>query len=129
MDEQLNPHNALRSIHEGMEVYDAEGRKVGAVGYVQFGREDMSQRDLDATVTPNFNDPVNRPYVPPLLELEPEDDASIPQELQDTLVNSGYIRINGGLFKNDCFATPDQIAQVHEGHVHLSVEGEQLIRL
>ena len=56
------------------------------------------------------------------------DDDDLPRERRDVLIRQGYIRIDSaGLFAADRYATADQLAQVGDDAVQLSVPGDALL--
>jgi hypothetical protein len=53
--------------------------------------------------------------------------ASVPAQMR--LKRQGYIQIVTGFLSRDRFVTPDQIAELHDDHVRLSVDDIDLIKL
>jgi hypothetical protein len=123
-DYQLREDAVLAYIKEGLNVFDAAGEKIGTVAFVRFGEEDANDTGYESVTAPTADEPQ---YVGAFEALygEPE----FVNELEGYLLRAGYIRIDGGLFTSDRFATPDQIEIVDEERVVLNVVGDELISL
>jgi hypothetical protein len=40
----------------------------------------------------------------------------------------GFIRIDEGALRSECYVLPDQIASIHDGEIHLNVDDDELTR-
>jgi hypothetical protein len=119
----------LRNIHEGMEVFDSNGDKVGTVDDLYFGADsdDMARHGAGAATAP---DPSMRS------ETLVEDIAdalfgndNLPEEMRQRLLNNGFIRVDGsGFLASDLYVLPEQIASVDDDDVHLNVTREGLLK-
>lgn len=125
------PTNLMINITEGMKVYDKDTRLIGIVESVHLGAESdeaISQRHAPVP-DPNVSiDP--QPAIPlavPLTGLSSEE--NIPNELQERLLRSGYLRANsGGLWRISYYVLPDQISWIWGDSVTLNVAKDELIR-
>jgi hypothetical protein len=93
-------------VRKGMPVYDRNEHRIGKVRRVQFG--DISSADLP---------------------MWPDEIYHAPGPIQARLTRQGYMQIDTGFLSRDRFATPDQIAELHDDHVRLNVEDVDLIKL
>lgn len=119
----------LKSIREGMEVHDSQEHKIGTVKQVYFGAssDETMNHGAGAATAPSpaerrdtLVDDVARGIFAP-------DD--LPEEIQQRLINEGFVRVDPtGLFKGDRYVLPEQIARVHENHVHLTVALDSLLK-
>lgn len=119
----------LRNIREGMEVYDSQGDKIGTVEDLYFGAssDEMDKHGVGAATAPD----------PKLRENNLVDDIAegifggddLPKEMRKRLINEGFLRIDSaGLFASDRYVLSEQIARVHDDHVHLNVTRDQLLK-
>src|SRR5690349_5297951 len=104
----------LNYIREGMLVLDAMGKPIGLVTAIQFSEDE----NVDPITEYPKQDLFNLP-----------NDEQIVDELEAHLLHSGYVRIDGGLFVSDRFATPDQIALVTNDRIELNIRENELIAL
>jgi hypothetical protein len=121
----------LAQIREGMDVYDNEHNHIGRVDFVHFGAASEAQSDMGvgpATSAPADDpDMGGRSFVDFIAEAFHPDE--VPQELEEKLRHSGYIRLDAsGLFAADRFITPDQIVGVSDDEVLLNSSRDQLIK-
>ena len=98
----------LRQIHKGMPVYDVRDNRIGSVAFVHFGAASETQQQLG--VGPAAPAPADNPNVRPdtLIDnvAETFDPNEVPQELQEKLLVSGYVRLDtAGFFATDRFIT------------------------
>lgn len=115
----------LASIHEGMEVYDQAGERLGTVELVHFGSADEHGLGAETTGTRPLR---SGSLVEELAAVILPDD-QVPEAFSDRLMRSGFIRVDAdGLFAADRYITPDQIATVQGHRVMLGVERDALIR-
>jgi uncharacterized protein YrrD len=125
-DRQQN--SVLTQIREGMDVYNYDEDRIGKVERVFFGS--VSEGQAATGTGAATADPVgagDRTSLTALAEVFDTDD--IPNQLREQLQRKGFIRIDSsGLFSSDRYATPDQIAAVHEDRVILRTDKEGLIK-
>jgi hypothetical protein len=104
----------LNYIQEGMLVLDVHGKPIGLVTFVQYGEDESA-------------DPITEFPKQDLFSL-PGDEEMI-DEQEAHLLSSGFVRVDGGLFVSDRFATPDQIALVTNDRIELNIPEDELISL
>ena len=129
IDSANQTENLLSRIHKGMEVYDLTGEKVGEVKDLYFGADSGSREEYSAGAasapSPQIKDNGLVEDIAKALGGEP----NIPEELRERLLNNGYILVEGeGLFGADRYILTEQIARVHDDHVHLRVARRDLIK-
>ncbi|MCC6613337.1 MAG: hypothetical protein IT320_07645 [Anaerolineae bacterium] len=103
----IQPDDVLLDIHEGMAVFDRNEDKVGTVRYVRFGDDSAD-------------------------DMTPSDDSRVdhaPRALRTRMLQSGFFRINNGLLRRDCYATPDIVSRVDDEGVHLNVAKDLMMTL
>src|SRR5690349_8176177 len=96
----------LNYIQEGMLVLDVTGKAIGLVTYVQLAEDDNADPITEYPKQSFFNLPDNEPDM---------------DESEADLLRSGYVRVDGGLFVSDRFATPEQIALVTNDRIELNI--------
>ena len=131
IDDQTGRHSILTQIHKGMHVHDVRDQHIGSVAFVHFGAASEAQQELGVgPASPARADNPNMRQDTLLDNIaEAFNPNEVPQELQDKLLVSGYIRMDtSGLFASDRFVTPDQIATVSGDKVQLSVSRDQLVK-
>jgi hypothetical protein len=127
--EPTKTQSVLKSIREGMEIHDSQEHKIGTVKEVYFGAssDEMKPHGAGAATAPS----------PDLRDDTLVDDIArgifsaddVPEEVRQRLINEGFVRVDPtGLFKGDRYVLPEQIARVHEGHVHLNVKIDDLLK-
>lgn len=104
----------LNYIREGMLVLDTSGKPIGLVTHIQCPENE----DVDPITEYPKHELLNLP-----------NDEQIVDELEAHLLHTGYVRIDGGLFVSDRFATPDQIALVTNDRIELNIRENDLIAL
>lgn len=122
-------HGVLSQVRNGMDVYDRENEKIGTVDEVHFGATTETQREHGTgpvTTTP-ADEPGGDSLIGAIAEsIFPSD---VPQELEEKLMRTGYIRIDSaGLFASDRYIMPDQIATFVDDKVYLNVTRDELIK-
>ena len=118
---------SLRSIEEGMKVFDRERHEIGKVEYVQFGDDDPDTPEVEAAA-PNTLDRRDRTIVDDIAMAFTASD-EVPDELRQRLLEQGFVRIDAnGLFASDRYVTPDQIASVTGDGLMLNVTKDELIK-
>ena len=130
LNDTTGQQSILSLIHKGMGVYDVRDNHLGTVGFVHFGTASETQQELGVGPATNTiaDDPNMRrnSIVDTIAEVFDPDE--VPQELQEKLLVSGYIRLDRGLFGVDRYITPEQIAGVSGDKVQLAVNKDQLIK-
>lgn len=131
LNDTTGRHSILSQIHKGMGVYDVGDNHIGLVDFVHFGAASETQQELGTgPASPSLaDDPDMRrdTIIDNLAEAFSPNE--VPQELQEKLLVSGYIRLDtDGIFASDRFITPDQITGVSGDHVQLSVTRDQLVK-
>jgi hypothetical protein len=118
-----NENRILTRIHEGMEVIDAEGRKVGKVDMVQLSSGDVAGQGADAAST--LKEPGDTIFN--TLARGLQDDEYLPDEVKSRLKYSGFIRVDSNvLLKADRYVVTEQIESVMNGEVHLKAKFRDL---
>ena len=121
----------LSQVHEGMGIYDVRDNHIGRVDFVHFGSASEAQQELGtgpATSTVADDPDMRRDTIIDNIAeaFSPND---VPEQLQNKLLMSGYVRMDAdGIFAADRFITPDQIVNVTEDKVFLSVNYDQLVK-
>jgi hypothetical protein len=121
----------LSQVREGMGVYDVKDNRIGHVDFVHFGAASETQQELGTgpAAPARADDPDMRRDTIIDNIAEAFSPNEVPQELQEKLLVSGYVRLDtSGLFASDRFITPDQIASVADDKVQLSVTRDQLLK-
>lgn len=117
---------SLRSIEEGMKVYDRERHEIGKVEYVRFGDDDPTTPEAEAAA-PNTLDDGPRTLVDAIADAFGDDD--LPEEIREKLLLQGFVRIDAkGLFAADRYVTPEQIASVSGEGLMLNVTKDELVK-
>ncbi|MFM8593926.1 MAG: hypothetical protein ACKOCK_05985 [Chloroflexota bacterium] len=115
-------HGPIALVHEGMEVVDNTGHKLGKVDRMRMGDPNAATgQGMGWQDGVNTLDEVARGIFGP-------SGSAIPESDRQTYLRIGYIRIDGRgwFFDHDCYAAADQIDRV-EGHtVHLNVSKDVL---
>jgi hypothetical protein len=107
-------------VREGMEVIDAEGKKIGKVVYVHLG-------DPDAyTVT---GEEEEQPAgLLDLIDSVFGQEPKVPEEVRERLLHDGFIKVDGGLLGPTRYALAGQIARVSGDTVYLADRKEELVK-
>jgi hypothetical protein len=130
LEDATGAQSILSRIHKGMAVYDVTDHRIGTVDFVHFGAASETQQELGlgpATSTKADSPDMRRDtIIDNIAEAFHPDE--VPQELQEKLLVSGYIRLDAGLFAADRFIVPEQIASVTGDKVQLSVNKDQLVK-
>jgi hypothetical protein len=121
----------LSQVREGMGIYDVRDNHIGHVDFVHFGAASETQQELGtgpATSAPADDPNMRRDTIIDNIA-EAFQPNEVPEQLQNKLLLSGYIRMDAdGFFAADRFITPDQIARVIDDKVYLSVNRDQLVK-
>jgi hypothetical protein len=133
MTSPTGPGGLLGLVRQGMEVYDAEGNKIGTVKRVYMGGgndpADVRRQRQDAGADPAAGPhEADSTFLGDLFEsFTPT--GGMPDELRQKLEREGFVEIDaGGLFSDDRYATPDRIAEVTDDRVILGASGGGLIK-
>lgn len=114
-----------------MKVLDSADNRIGTVKDVYFGAssDEMLPHGTGAATAPDPSlrkDSLIDDVARGLVDVSGDD---LPEEMRQRLLNEGYIRIDtAGLFRSDRFILPEQIARVHDDHVHLTVTQAELLK-
>lgn len=133
MDTNLNSslkNNAAPAfkIEEGFAVHDSHDNAVGTVLTFRFS-DDNPRTAVTEAATPTAPDTGQRnSLIENAIEAFAGDgDSDMPQELRESLLQQGFIRIRQGLLMPDLFATMKQVSSVSGDVVHLNVPKDQLV--
>jgi hypothetical protein len=113
----------ISRVREGMDVYDANGDKVGEIDMVQMG--DPEAVTTEGQMTPGAADgagllgDVARVF-------GARDEPRVPDSLRARMIHDGFIRIDGGILGKTRYAISDQIARVEGDGVRLSVSKDEV---
>lgn len=105
--------------------------RIGSVDFVHFGVASEAQQELGTgpASTSVADDPNMRRDTIVDNIAEAFSPNEVPEQLQSKLLMSGYIRMDAdGLFAADRFITPDQIVNVSDEKVYLSVNLDGLVK-
>ena len=132
--DQEMPDNFLTHIHEGMDVYDGEDRKVGTVNMVYFGavNQEADERGLGPQSVSRSDDPNQGTTVAGFAfggVIPGSDDlGDVDEVLRNRMLREGFVKVDAaGLFSSDVFILPDQIESISDDAVHLRVPKDELI--
>lgn len=121
-------HTVFELIREGMQVEDAQGKRIGTVRRVYFG--------ADAGSTDRYGTAATAPE-PSMRDKTIIDEAAeaifggddLPETFRNRLINNGFIQLDAdGLFASDRYVLKDQIASVTGDTVHLNSSKDELIK-
>ncbi len=133
----------LVKIHDGMKVFDRDGKEVGKADGVYMGEvnEQVNERGQGAATAGNATGsatdamparipaPTNQSFTGAAIAPASRFDlGGLPDVEKSRLLRLGFIRIAGGLFRGTHFALPDQIANVEGNRVNLKVTRDELIK-
>ncbi len=116
----------LAKIHEGMDVFDKTGGKIGTVEFLKMTDENPDTPQAEQ-LTSDPGLPVRRTFVDNLMDVFRSE--AIPDPLHETMLRTGFLRMDSeGLLSSDRYVLPSQIAEVNGDKVKLSVSKDALIR-
>lgn len=119
-------HNVLRSVHEGMKVFDASHKEIGRVDWVQFGNDNPSTEDAEARTTEGMEKREDS-LIDNVVDAFCVDD--LPEPVRQRLLMQGFIRIDAaGLFAADRYVLPEQIGSVSGDELMLTVDKDALMK-
>jgi hypothetical protein len=124
--EEMMQTLSLRSVHQGMKVFDVGQHEIGKVDWIKFGEDDpetpeVESADIDRTAErrDSLIDNIAEVFSP----------AELPEEVRQRLLQQGFVRVDtSGLFASDRYVLPDQIASISSDGVMLKVDKDELIK-
>lgn len=130
MFDESEGNKKLEGIHEGMDVFDREGNRIGTVERVFLGNvsEETSDSGGGAATEAGTGPPRDKSLVDIFAEGFAGEE-QMPDELQERLYREGFVRVDAtGLFASDRYILPEQIASVSGDRVSLRVARDELIK-
>ncbi len=125
-----NERNPLEAVHEGMKVYDRNGKEIGKVDMVRLSgvSKAASNRGLGPMTTTTSDSALpSDTLVTDVASAFAND--HLPEELRERLMHKGFFRMDTkGLFASDRYVLPEQIARVSDDVVHLKASRDELIK-
>lgn len=119
--------NPLTQIHEGMEVYDSAGDKLGTVDMIKMSDE-IPNNGIPEQVSVDSEIEKDTSVFHELIKIFRSDD--VPEEIYERLLQKGFVRVDSAhLFSSDRYFTPEQISSVSNEEISLSVAKDDLIKL
>ena len=121
-------NSILNQVHEGMDVCDNEGEKIGSVRKVFLGAvtDEMDERGRGPATASN-SEWRDETLVDNIAEAFSADDP-LPEAVRGRLLRLGFIRIDtSGLFASDRYVLPDQIESISDDCVRLRLSKDELI--
>lgn len=124
---EIDQRTILEQTHDGMNVYDADGERLGHIEHVFLGTDVDTLQDYPADATAVTTISIWGKILDHVLDaLFGEDD--LPESLRNRLINDGFIQVEGeGLFDSDRYILREQIADIYGNDVHLNVTKDELI--
>jgi hypothetical protein len=124
-----NAGEVMTSIHEGMPVYDREGKKIGKVKAVYMGTiSDSLDQSGAGPAAPAAGDVRYEDRIVPGLSDIIAGDNDIPEEVRARMEHSGFIQIDSvGLFARDRYALREHIESAGDEGVRLKITRDGLI--
>ena len=117
--------HSLRSVEQGMKVFDSSRKEIGKVEWVQFGDDDPETPEVEAA------GPSDLPRDDTLIDVVARafTDDDVPEEVRNRLVQQGFVRIDAdGLFAADRYVMPEQIDSVSGDGMTLNVTKDELLK-
>ncbi len=127
LSEPYQKGNLLRQVHEGMKVYDRDGKQVGTVEtvYISEVSPEAARRGLGPAMAENQNQPGGSSILQDFARVFQSD--QVPDALQRRLLANGFIRVDApGLFAADRYVLPEQVERVSDNRVILKVSRQDL---
>ncbi len=104
----------LNQVHEGMDVFDADGQWVGTVKSFKMGDPDaVSAEGQSAPDSPGLMDLIASAFGA---------GAGVDDERAERLLRLGYIEVDGAGLKPDFYVGADQIERVSGEQVYMNVQ-------
>ncbi len=135
--------SVLLQVHDGMHVFDRNGKEAGKVDGVYLGEvnEQLNERGEGAATAREQRD-VHTPVITPLNANMPSqtgvggvippvdrfDMGNLPDVVRNRLLRLGFIRIGGGILHGPRYVLPEQIANVQGDRVNLNIAHDELIK-
>ncbi len=117
--------STLRSVEQGMKVFDRERHEIGRVDYVQFGDDDLDTPEVEAEGISDLRERDDS-LITDIAKAFTTDE--LPEELQQRLLHQGFVRLDAdGLLAADRYITPEQIDTVSGDGLVLNVSRDDLI--
>ena len=121
-------HGPLTLITEGMTVYDRDNERIGTVKRVYMGNTSASAAERGQAPATAGRRPDGDDSLVDVLTAVFAPNKPLPEALRGRLLRQGFVAIDAtGLFADDRYATPDQIAAVRDDSVILAVPRDRLI--
>ncbi len=118
--------HSLRSVEQGMKVFDRSRNEIGKVEWVQFGDDDPETPEIEAS-EPSRLDTRDDTLLDVVARAFRSDD--LPEVVRQRLLQQGFVRIDAdGLFAADRYVTPDQIDSVTADGLMLNVSKDDLLK-
>lgn len=122
----MQTDSTLKSVEEGMTVFDRERHEIGKVEYVRFGDDDPDTREVEAFGLSEVDEGDNS-LLKDVAKAFAGDE--LPEELRERLLHQGYVRLDAnGLFAADRYIVPEQIASVSADGLMLNVTRDELLK-
>lgn len=126
MSNRTTQQDVLTQVHEGMDVYDLDGHKVGNVAEVFMG--DVADA-MSAGGVPQSGSEVNAPgegsLVNDVARVFTDD---LPDVVRNRLRHNGFVRVDGGLLGRNRYALREHVSGVDGKRVLLNVRSDELIK-
>ena len=119
-------HDLLARVHEGMDVVDVDGHRLGSVADVFMG--DVADTPLAGGEPQRGSDMVTPGEGSIVNDVARLFSDNIPATLRNRLQHNGFVRVDGGLLGRNRFALREQVATVDGKRVLLNVRAEELIK-
>lgn len=112
----------ISRVREGMEVFDADGDKIGTVAIIRMG-------DPDAVTVAGQETPHTESGIVTDIAsaFGGKEEPNVPEALRARMIHDGYIKVDGGLLGKDRYARSDQIAGLAGDAVRLNVAKDELV--
>lgn len=120
-------HTIFDQIHNGMDVFDQNGDRLGHIAHVFFGADADTPQAHSAGAASAPNPSIWSSILDHVVDAIFGND-DLPETLRNRLINDGFIQIEGDdLFAEDRYLLREQIASVSGDEVHLNVTRDELI--
>jgi hypothetical protein len=126
MTNSTTENDLLTRVHEGMQVYDSEGHKLGSVSDVFAGdAADSALAGGELSRGSGSPEPGESSIVDDVARVFSD---TMPEVLRNRMRHNGFIRIGGGLLRGNRYALREHIAGVDGDRVRLNVREAELIK-
>ena len=117
-----NENEVLGKIHDGMQVFDQDGKKIGKVEFVQLSSGDVAGRGAATPSTMDRDSSILDDFARVFASSD-----NLTDEVKSRLMFTGFVRLDSeALFKSERYILPDQIASVSGDEVHLNTKFKDL---